>query len=177
MSHIPRCQQTEGMKLISIVTLAAIILFSGFALLSNFKRHEKSEAPRAAIIEFKGDVDIDDLNDFIENQRPDTLTLIRVTDESPTKIFGELKAKGSVMIINPKGVVVGPSGIIDLAPAVSSSTLDKKRQRVSLNNIDLLEKTYVHKSGYTITIKESSRPRVKARNGRLVLTAPAPEKK
>lgn len=51
-------------------------------------------------------------------------TLNRVTGGSPTAIFGRLNATGSVYVINPQGIVVGPSGVITTGGRFVASTLD-----------------------------------------------------
>lgn len=51
-------------------------------------------------------------------------TLNRVTGGSPSAIFGRLNATGSVYVINPQGIVVGPSGVIATGGRFVASTLD-----------------------------------------------------
>ncbi|WP_144110288.1 filamentous hemagglutinin N-terminal domain-containing protein [Paraburkholderia sp. BCC1886] len=50
--------------------------------------------------------------------------LNRVTGNSPTAILGRLNASGSVYLINPQGIVVGPSGVITTGGRFVASTLD-----------------------------------------------------
>ncbi|HEX5417959.1 MAG TPA: filamentous hemagglutinin N-terminal domain-containing protein, partial [Chloroflexota bacterium] len=51
-------------------------------------------------------------------------TLNRVTGGDLSRLFGELKATGSVYLINPNGVVVGPSGKILTGGSFVGSTRD-----------------------------------------------------
>ena len=51
-------------------------------------------------------------------------TLNRVTGGSPSAILGRLGATGSVYLINPQGIVVGPSGVITTGGRFVASTLD-----------------------------------------------------
>jgi filamentous hemagglutinin family protein len=51
-------------------------------------------------------------------------TLNRVTGGSPSAILGRLSATGSLYIINPQGVVVGPSGTVTTGGRFVASTLD-----------------------------------------------------
>ncbi|WP_429443986.1 filamentous hemagglutinin N-terminal domain-containing protein [Paraburkholderia sp. 40] len=51
-------------------------------------------------------------------------TLNRVTGGSPSAILGRLGATGSVYMINPQGIVVGPSGVITTGGRFVASTLD-----------------------------------------------------
>jgi filamentous hemagglutinin family protein len=51
-------------------------------------------------------------------------TLNRVTGGSPSAILGSLNATGSVYLINPQGVLVGPSGVISSGGRFVASTLD-----------------------------------------------------
>jgi filamentous hemagglutinin family protein len=73
-----------------------------------------------------------DWNDF-SIQRGETTRFIqpgssaailnRVTGDNPSEIHGRLKANGNVFVINPNGILVGPSGRIDVHGLVLS-TLD-----------------------------------------------------
>jgi filamentous hemagglutinin family protein len=53
-------------------------------------------------------------------------TLNRVTGNVPSSINGVLSATGSVYLVNPSGVVVGPSGVINTGGSFVASTLDVK---------------------------------------------------
>ncbi len=48
----------------------------------------------------------------------------RVVSGNPSAIYGSLSGNGNVMVINPNGIVVGASGVIDVAGAMTLSTLD-----------------------------------------------------
>jgi filamentous hemagglutinin family protein len=51
-------------------------------------------------------------------------TLNRVTSSVPSAILGNLTATGSVYLINPQGIVVGPSGVISTGGRFVATTLD-----------------------------------------------------
>jgi filamentous hemagglutinin family protein len=51
-------------------------------------------------------------------------TLNRVTGGSPSAILGQLSATGSLYVINPQGIVVGPSGVVTTGGRFVASTLD-----------------------------------------------------
>jgi filamentous hemagglutinin family protein len=51
-------------------------------------------------------------------------TLNRVTGGSPSAILGTLSATGSLYVINPQGIVVGPSGTVTTGGRFVASTLD-----------------------------------------------------
>jgi filamentous hemagglutinin family protein len=51
-------------------------------------------------------------------------TLNRVTANAPSAILGNLNATGSVYLINPQGIVVGPSGVVSTGGRFVATTLD-----------------------------------------------------
>ncbi|WP_321795240.1 filamentous hemagglutinin N-terminal domain-containing protein [Burkholderia sp. BCC1988] len=51
-------------------------------------------------------------------------TLNRVTGGDPSVILGSLKATGSVYLLNPQGVLVGPNGVVSTGGRFVASTLD-----------------------------------------------------
>ena len=51
-------------------------------------------------------------------------TLNRVTGGDPSAIFGTLSATGSVYLINPQGILIGPGGVISTGGRFVASTLD-----------------------------------------------------
>ena len=55
-------------------------------------------------------------------------TLNRVTGGNPSAIYGSLQSNGIVYLINPSGIVVGPSGRIDTSGFLAS-TLDVSNQQ------------------------------------------------
>src|SRR5690606_15655834 len=58
------------------------------------------------------------------HQGANAAMLNRVVSGNPTEIFGQLKAaNGSVLVINPNGIVVGQGGTIDVAGMLTLSTL------------------------------------------------------
>jgi len=59
------------------------------------------------------------------NQGGSAFTLNRVTSGDPSAIYGQLRAaNGGVLVINPNGIMVGPTGVIDVGGMVTLSTLD-----------------------------------------------------
>jgi len=52
------------------------------------------------------------------------LALNRVVSGNPSQIYGQLRANGGVLLVNPNGIVVGPTGQIDVAGMLTLSTLD-----------------------------------------------------
>ena len=53
-------------------------------------------------------------------------TLNRVTGNVPSSINGLVSATGSVYLVNPAGVVVGPTGVVKTGGSFVASTLDVK---------------------------------------------------
>ncbi|WP_429454434.1 filamentous hemagglutinin N-terminal domain-containing protein [Paraburkholderia sp. 40] len=51
-------------------------------------------------------------------------TLNRVTGGDPSSILGKLTATGSLYLINPQGILVGPSGVVSTGGRFVASTLD-----------------------------------------------------
>lgn len=51
-------------------------------------------------------------------------TLNRVTGRDPSLILGQLNATGSVYVINPQGVVIGPGGVVSTGGRFVASALD-----------------------------------------------------
>ncbi|MDF1813339.1 MAG: filamentous hemagglutinin N-terminal domain-containing protein [Verrucomicrobiales bacterium] len=58
------------------------------------------------------------------NQVAGGIVLNRVIGGNPSAIYGTLSATGTVMVVNPQGILVGPSGVIDVKGALTLSTLD-----------------------------------------------------
>lgn len=58
----------------------------------------------------------------------DSLAVNRVVTGNPSAIYGQLKANGGVMVINPNGILVGAGGVIDVGGALTLSTLDATNQ-------------------------------------------------
>lgn len=59
------------------------------------------------------------------NQAANAHTLNRVISSTPTEIYGMLKAaNGGVTVINSNGIMVGESGVVDIAGLMTMSTLD-----------------------------------------------------
>ncbi len=53
-----------------------------------------------------------------------SVALNRVVSGNPSAIYGALNANGSIIVVNPNGIVVGPTGVIDVAGMLTMSTLD-----------------------------------------------------
>lgn len=51
-------------------------------------------------------------------------TLNRITGGDPSSILGKLTATGSLYLINPQGILVGPSGVVSTGGRFVASTLD-----------------------------------------------------
>jgi filamentous hemagglutinin family protein len=51
-------------------------------------------------------------------------TLNRVTGADPSSILGELSATGTVYLINPQGIVIGPSGVVSTGGRFVATSLD-----------------------------------------------------
>jgi filamentous hemagglutinin family protein len=65
-------------------------------------------------------------------------TLNRVTGNDMSSIMGTLKGTGSVYLINPHGVLVGPTGVVATGGRFVASTLDMKNDEF-MNNPGYLE--------------------------------------
>ncbi|CAD6549605.1 hypothetical protein LMG28727_04985 [Paraburkholderia kirstenboschensis] len=63
-------------------------------------------------------------NNTVNINNGDGATLNRVTGGAPSIILGKLNATGSVYLINPQGVVVGPQGVVTTGGRFVASTLD-----------------------------------------------------
>ena len=65
--------------------------------------------------------DIDN-GEQVEVRQPDATSLMlgRVTGGSPTQIQGSLSANGGVILVNPNGMLVGPSAVINTLPTAST---------------------------------------------------------
>ena len=60
----------------------------------------------------------------VDIQNGNGATLNRVTGGNPSWILGTLSATGSVYLINPQGIVIGPSGVVSTGGRFVASTLD-----------------------------------------------------
>ncbi len=49
------------------------------------------------------------------------IALNRIFDQNPSQIFGSLRANGTVMLLNPNGVVFGPSSQVNVGGLIASS--------------------------------------------------------
>lgn len=64
------------------------------------------------------------------------LTLLRVKSGNPSAIYGKLASSGSLVLINPNGIFVGPSGVVDVSGALATSSLDIDRAGSVPNSFD-----------------------------------------
>ncbi len=64
-----------------------------------------------------------ELTQFIQPGKNSSV-LNRVVSGNPSAIFGTLKANGGVMVVNTNGILVGAGGVVDVAGALTLSTLD-----------------------------------------------------
>jgi filamentous hemagglutinin family protein len=74
-------------------------------------------------------------------------TLNRVTGNVPSSIDGRLSATGSVYLVNPAGIAVGPTGVINTGGSFVASTLDVKDADFSAGG----SRTFSGDSGASIT--------------------------
>jgi len=99
-----------------VVAGAANILESGGALTVN-------QASNLAIINWRDfSIKTGELTKFVQ---PSALSaaLNRVTGGNPSAIYGTLQANGRLYLINPNGITVGPTGVVN-AQSFIASTLD-----------------------------------------------------
>lgn len=99
-------------------------LFSASYLRRNFVPHEDQkniqerielqQHGNKAIIKFDHFTVAENEIIHFETSSPVTSTLIRVNSYKPVIINGTLSSKGSLKIIAPGGIIVGPTAIIDL---------------------------------------------------------------
>ena len=59
-----------------------------------------------------------------------SIALNRILDQNPSQIFGSLKSNGEVFLLNPSGIVFGPTASVDVGGLVASS--------LNLSNADFL---------------------------------------
>ena len=64
---------------------------------------------------------IDRGESVVFNQRPTDIALNRVTGNSVSEIYGNLKADGTVFLINPQGILFGEGAQIDTGSLVAST--------------------------------------------------------
>jgi len=71
----------------------------------------------------------------------DAAVLNRVLSGNPSQLLGTLQANGQVYLINPNGIVVGPSGVINASSFVGSTLNVSDNQFMSGGNLDFLGST------------------------------------
>ncbi|MCP3688161.1 MAG: filamentous hemagglutinin N-terminal domain-containing protein, partial [Gammaproteobacteria bacterium] len=82
-----------------------------------------NQTSNRAVIDWQGfSINSDEITQF--NQPSiNAATLNRVVSGNPSAIYGQLKANGSVYLINPNGIIVGSTGVIN-TQSFLASTLD-----------------------------------------------------
>ena len=63
----------------------------------------------------------------VESTVSDSQILLKVDDGNPSRIMGKLEARGSVWLINPNGIIVGPDATLEVGDLNILSTLDVTR--------------------------------------------------
>jgi filamentous hemagglutinin family protein len=119
-----------------------------------------------AIINWNGfNVDVHELVRFIQ---PNQLSVIlnRVVGSDPSSILGQLQANGRVFLINPNGIVFGPSARVDVGGLMAST--------LSLSDQDFLQGNYrlVQEPGAQLTAVVNQGELKVAEGGFLLLVAP-----
>ena len=183
-------------RFIPLVLVAAYTLFGGillFQLMSQPKPWIITQNSEYAIIDLR---DEEFANAFVNGEiqikspHPNSKTLIRVHSENPSRIYGKLKSDGEILLINPKGIIIGPKGIIDVGNRPRNfSTLELNHgDTVRLGNTaeqfgtDMAE-VKAHGNVYALAIKKEGK--IQATNnghsiktgGRLIFSNPKKEKK
>ena len=87
----------------------------------HLKIHQKSQM---AVINWNDfSIGAGELTRFAQPNR-NASVLNRVTSGNVTGIYGQLKGNGNVFVINPNGIVIGSTGVVDVAGNAVLSTLD-----------------------------------------------------
>lgn len=104
--------------------VAGAVSFSG-AGTSNLTIHQSS---KAAIINWQEfSIGAGEVTRFVQ-PGASSISVNRVVSGNPSAIYGQLSANGGVMVINPNGIFVGASGVIDVGGALTLSTLDASNE-------------------------------------------------
>ncbi|MDF1755885.1 MAG: filamentous hemagglutinin N-terminal domain-containing protein [Verrucomicrobiales bacterium] len=82
-----------------------------------------NQSSQAAIIDWQNfSIGAGEFTHF--NQVAGGIALNRVVSGNPSAIYGTLSATGSLIVVNPNGILVGAGGVIDVNGALTLSTLD-----------------------------------------------------
>jgi filamentous hemagglutinin family protein len=77
-------------------------------------------APRAILNWQQFNIAPGELTRFVQPSAS-SLALNRITDQNPSQIFGSLQANGSVILLNPNGVMFGPNAQVNVNGLIASS--------------------------------------------------------
>ena len=83
-----------------------------FSRPSNHELHVLQKSDRAVVEWDQFSIDADEVTRFIQPGK-DSVVLNRVTGGDVSFLYGRLEANGQVILMNPHGVIVGESGVID----------------------------------------------------------------
>lgn len=98
-----------------------------------------------AVINWRGfDIDVNELVRFIQPGR-DSVALNRVLGSDPTTILGQLTANGRVFLVNPNGVIFGPSAKVDMA-GLLATTFDIRDDDFLRGKYEFLQKAGIDPS-------------------------------
>ncbi len=85
--------------------------------------HLRIQAGDQAIIDWKTfSIEVGEKTEFVQ-PRFDSIAINRVLDCDPSRLMGQLQANGTIVLINPNGIIVGKDAMINMASFIAS-TLD-----------------------------------------------------
>lgn len=121
-----------------------------------------------AVIDWKGfDIDVKETVNFTQ-AKPDYVMLNRVNGGSASSILGKLSADGRIFLINPNGIVFGPSSQVNVAGLVATTA--------NISNKDFMAGQMNFAEPGKATARIVNRGQITAANGGLVaLVAPGVE--
>ncbi|MAS96381.1 MAG: hypothetical protein CMO55_24545 [Verrucomicrobiales bacterium] len=86
------------------------------------------QSTRRAILRTSSGFVVDPTKLHITTDHPDATTLIIDESGIPSRILGKLSSDGSIKVINPAGIIVGPDARIDFESPIVESTLDTRSE-------------------------------------------------
>lgn len=125
----------------------------------------EQDGKRTDVFQYTGKIIIDwrsfsiDADEITEFHQPSStaMALNRVTGSDPSRILGQLKANGRVVLINPNGIFFGPGSRVDVAGLIATTTdirnEDFLADRFEFSRPSEVEGVMVINEG-TITIEE-----------------------